>query len=78
MHLLKTTFLVAFLCLPLNSQENYKNISLNSSIFSPAPLASYASCKEDAKDALEYCLEVRPESQWGICEKAYYKAISKC
>jgi len=78
MYLIKTMFLVVFLCFPLNSQENFKTIDLNSSVFSPAPLSSSASCKADAKADLEYCVRTRPESEWGICERTYYSAISKC
>jgi len=78
MYLIKTMFLVVFLCFPLNSQENFKTINLNSSIFSPEPLSSPAECKALAKDYLEYCLTVKPESQWGVCEKAYYRAIKLC
>ena len=78
MYSIKTILLIAFVCLPLSAQKDITTVTLNPSIFSSNPLASSASCKQDAKEALEYCLEVRPESQWDICEKAYYRALSKC
>lgn len=37
-----------------------------------------SSCMSTAKDDLESCLERRPESQWGICEKEYYSDIKYC
>ena len=77
MYLIKTVFLIVFFCFPLNSQENLKSIDLNSSIFSPMPLSS-ASCKADAEADLRSCLNNRPEREWGICERAYYSALSKC
>ena len=31
-----------------------------------------------AQKDLKQCLEDLPESQWGVCERRYYKAIANC
>ena len=74
MNLIKIVFAITFIALPsLTYSDTYSDTySANSCTYSAN------SCMDAAKRALEKCLEDRPESQWGICEQRYYKAIKKC
>ncbi len=71
---IKNTLLVIitlpFLISSCDSGSSYSSSSSSSS--------SSTSCKSDAADTLERCLERRPESQWGICEREYYDDIKYC
>ena len=44
----------------------------------PSYTYSANSCMDQAKRNLEQCLKDKPESQWGVCEQRYYRAIAKC
>ena len=63
MNLIKIVFAITFIALPL-AFSSY-TVSANS-------------CMDAAERALMQCLKDKPESQWGICEQRYYKAIKKC
>ena len=52
--------------------------SYSSSSSSSSSSSKSSSCMSTAKDDLESCLERRPESQWGICEKESYSDIKYC
>ena len=64
MNLIKIVFAITFIALP--------------SSYAYSDTYSANSCMDAAKRALEQCLKDKPESQWGICEQRYYKAIKKC
>ena len=64
-----TIFTISFLISSCDSGSSYSSSSSSS---------SSSSCKSNAADDLEKCLERRPESQWGICEREYYQEIKYC
>lgn len=73
----KLLFLV-ILGLPLLITSCDSGSSGSSYSSSSSSSSKSSSCMSTAKDDLESCLERRPESQWGICEKEYYSDIKYC